>query len=213
MEKIIITWRSLCVHRVSAVVHRGRRWQKDGGVLLPGPAEEHPPLHFQEPWPPHPLWSPVAQAEHFCAEQHSVHLHGLQALGEKADRREGRHWPHRAHAHHHTGGGWTACGRTCRATKTIPEFVKATNSKASVLFYYLSAQVSVQHVFENPQNGLDWTGGAHFLFCVMHHHAFPASFQYKWSHDSFAFFTHCRLGTILLWHLILSFWVFLFGKM
>lgn len=87
------------------------------------------------------------------------------------------------------------------------------NSKASVLFYYLLAQVRVQHVFENSQNGLDWTGGAHFLFCVMHHHAFPASFQYKWSHDSFAFFTHCRLGTILLWHLILSFWVFLFGEM
>lgn len=134
---IIIIGRSLCFHRVSAVVHRGRRGQKDGGVLLPGPAEEHPPLHFQEPWPPRPLWSPVAQAEHFCAEQHSVHLHGLQALGEKADRREGRRWPHRAHAHHHTGGGWTACGRTCRATKTIPEFVKATYQKLqSVCFIF-----------------------------------------------------------------------------
>lgn len=101
---------------VSAAVHCGGRWQAHGGVLLPRPAEEHPPLHFQEPWPPRPLWSPVAQAEHFCAEQHSVDLHGLQVVGEKADRREGRSRPHRAHAHHHTGGGWTACRRTCRTT-------------------------------------------------------------------------------------------------
>lgn len=134
---LLLLYVEVCFHRVSAVVHRGRRGQKDGGVLLPGPAEEHPPLHFQEPWPPRPLWSPVAQAEHFCAEQHSVDLHGLQALGEKADRREGRRWPHRAHAHHHTGGGWTACGRTCQATKTIPEFVKASYQKLQSVCFIL----------------------------------------------------------------------------
>lgn len=214
----MMQWRNPCLHRVSAVVHCGRRWEKDGGVLLPGPAEEHPPLHFQEPWPPRPLWSSVAQAEHFCAEQHSVHLHGLQALGEKADRREGRHWPHRAHTHHHTGGGWTTCGRTCRATKTILAFAKATYQKLQSFVWFILisffAQVRVQHVFDKPQNVFENGLEGHIFACVfcIIMHSLPASnvnkvmsaLHFSLIGDERLFcsdFSFCRYGA------------FLFGKM
>lgn len=91
-----------------AVVYRGRWRPEERGVFLPESAEEHSPLHVQESQPTRAVWSSVAQAEHFCAEQHSLHLHGLQARREETDRWKGRRRPRRAHGHRHTSGERTA---------------------------------------------------------------------------------------------------------
>lgn len=91
-----------------ADIDRGWRRQEDHGVFLPGSAEEHSPLHVQEPRPARPFRPPVAQAERFCAEQHCLHLHGLQAYREETDWRERRRGPRRAHGHHHASGERTA---------------------------------------------------------------------------------------------------------
>lgn len=91
-----------------AVICRGRRRAEKRGVFLPESAEEHSPLHVQESRPTRPVWSSLAQAEHFCAEQHSLHLHGLQACREEVDRWKGRRRPRRAHGHRHTSGERTA---------------------------------------------------------------------------------------------------------
>lgn len=93
-------------------IDRGRRRPEDGGAFLPGSAEEHTPLHLQEPRPARPVRPSVAQAEHFYADQHSLHLHGLQAHREETDWRQRRRRPRRAHGHRHAGGERTACRRT-----------------------------------------------------------------------------------------------------
>lgn len=118
---ISIALRDLCWDEVQSFVlklssdqagiDRDRRRPEDHGVFLPGSADEHPPLHIQEPRPARPFRPSVAQAEHFCAEQHCLHLHGLQTYREETDWGERRRRPRRAHGHHHAGGERTACRR------------------------------------------------------------------------------------------------------